>query len=101
MKGLIEMVDIKTSLEKFQQDMLQKFVDHDNKWQEKSVTRNDWNGEIPLNEQQLRDEIHYHYAKWIYNGVIKKTMPEEDTLTNLANMTFLLWLKLQQKMNKR
>ena len=83
------MVDIKILLNEFQKDMLQKFVDHDNKWEEKSVTRNDWSGEVPLNEEQLRNEIHYHYAKWIYNGVIKKTMPEEDTLTNLANMIFL------------
>ena len=94
------MVDIKILLNEFQRDMLQKFVDHDNKWEEKSVTRNDWSGEVPLNEEQLRNEIHYHYAKWIYNGVIKKTMPEEDTLTNLANMIFMLWLKIQMGNNK-
>lgn len=94
------MVDIKILLNEFQKDMLQKFVDHDNKWEEKSVTRNDWSGEVPLNEEQLRNEIHYHYAKWIYNGVIKKTMPEEDTLTNLANMIFMLWLKIQMGNNK-
>ena len=91
------MTDIKVLLDGFQKDMLQKFVEHDAKWGEKSVTKNDWNGEIPLNEEQLRTEIHYHYAKWIYSGVIKKTMCEEDTLTNLANMVFLLWLKIQQK----
>ena len=94
------MVDIKILLNEFHKDMLQKFVDHDNKWEEKSVTRNDWSGEVPLNEEQLRNEIHYHYAKWIYNGVIKKTMPEEDTLTNLANMIFMLWLKIQMGNNK-
>jgi hypothetical protein len=94
------MVDIKILLNEFQRDMLQKFVDHDNKWEEKSVARNDWSGEVPLNEEQLRNEIHYHYAKWIYNGVIKKTMPEEDTLTNLANMIFMLWLKIQMGNNK-
>lgn len=91
------MPDLTIFLDEFKDDMLQKFIDHDNKWGENSVTKNGWSGEIPLNEEELRKEIHYHYAKWIYRGEFKKTLPEEDTLTNLANMIFLLRLRILTK----
>ena len=91
------MPDLTVFLEEFKKDMLQKFKDHDEKWGENSVTKNDWEGEIPLNDEELRRELHYHYAKWLYRGVEKKTLPEEDTLTNLANIVFLLWLRVQSK----
>ena len=91
------MTNIEELLGEFQEDMLRKFVDHDHKWGENSVTKDDWEGEIPLNEDELRKEIHYHYAKWLYRGVEKRTLLEEDTLTNLANMIFMLWLKIKKR----
>ena len=91
-----EMADLTIFLEDFKADMLQKFRDHDEKWGQDSVTQNDWNGIIPLNIDELRNEISYHYAKWLYRGVVKQTLPEEDTLTNLANVCFLLWLTIRQ-----
>ena len=83
-------------LEEFKKDMLQKFIDHDDKWGERSVIRDNWEGQL-ISEDELRQEIHYHYAKWIYRGVEKKTLCEEDALTNLANMIFLLWIKIRSK----
>ena len=95
------MANIKVLLDEFQKDMLQKFIDHDNKWGENSVMKNNWEGEIPLNEDELRKEITYHYAKWIYRGVEKRTLPEEDTLTNLANMIFMLWFTIRSKKEEK
>jgi hypothetical protein len=86
---------IKMLLDEFKKDMLQKFIEHDNKWGENSVTNEKWAGDLALSADDLRKEIHYHYAKWLYRGVEKKTMLEEDTLVNLANMIFLLWHKIK------
>ena len=91
------MTNIKILLEEFKNDMLQKFIDHDKKWGDGSIIRYEWEGEIPFDEEYLRKEIHYHYAKWLYRGVEKKTLPEEDTLTNLANTILLLWIKVRNK----
>ncbi|MHB8559553.1 MAG: hypothetical protein ACYDAP_00080 [Thermoplasmataceae archaeon] len=81
-------------LEEFKKDMLQKFIDHDEKWKDYSVIREGFNFS-DMNENGLREEISYHYAKWLYRGVVKKDLPEKDTLTNLANMCLLLWIKLK------
>lgn len=43
----------------------------------------------------LRYEKHAHYAKWIYNGIHKKTQPEASTIINDANVDFLIWVRLQ------
>ncbi|MEM0134494.1 MAG: hypothetical protein QXU18_04610 [Thermoplasmatales archaeon] len=45
--------------------------------------------------ETLRYEKHTHYAKWMYNGVHKKTYPEADTIVNDANVDFLLWVRLK------
>ena len=91
------MTKIEELVDEFRKDMLQKFADHDHKWGENSVTKDDWEGTIILNEDEIRKEIHYHYAKWLYRGIVKKTLPEEDTLTNLANVIFMLWLKIKKR----
>ena len=82
-------------LDEFNKDMIEKFKEHDNKYAENSVMNDNWDINILLDEDYLRKEIHYHYAKWIYRGIEKKTLKEDDTLTNLANMIFLLWIKIK------
>jgi alpha-L-fucosidase len=82
-------------LDEFNKDMIEKFKEHDNKYAENSVMNDNWDINILFDEDYLRKEIHYHYAKWIYRGIEKKTLKEDDTLTNLANMIFLLWIKIK------
>ena len=81
---------IEELLEEFKKDMYQKFVDHDDKWDNNSAIRHTWNFEDVFFIEKLREEVSYHYAKWLYRGVVKCDLPEEDTLTNMANMCFLL-----------
>ena len=85
---------IEELLEEFKKDMYQKFVDHDEKWGNNSAIRQTWDFEDAFSSiEKLREEVSYHYAKWLYRGVFKQDLKEEDTLTNLANMVFLLWVR--------
>ena len=85
-------------LEEIKNEMKQKFTDHNDKYKENSVTipTFDFNNQL-ADEEYLRLEIHYHYAKWLYRGMYKKDIPEQDTLINLINMCSLLWIKLSLK----
>ncbi len=85
-------------LEEVKNEMKQKFIDHIDKWKENSVTLPNFNFNNQLaDEQYFRQEINYHYAKWLYRGMYKKDLPEKDTLINLINMCSLLWIKLSLK----
>ena len=88
------MQDLRDFIEKFIDDMIVKFCEHNEKYRERSVLYSsfDFNS---LDKDYLTQEIHYHYAKWLYLGKYKKSMKEEDTLTNLANTILLLWIKLK------
>ena len=88
------MQDLIDYIERFVDDMILKFSEHREKYGERSVmnTTFDFNS---LDKDYLTKEIHYHYAKWLYLGKYKKSMKEEDTLTNLANTILLLWIKLK------
>ena len=90
------MQDLIDYIERFVDDMILKFSEHREKYGERSVmnTTFDFNS---LDKDYLTKEIHYHYAKWLYLGKHKKSMKEEDTLTNLANTILLLWIKLKLK----
>lgn len=83
-------------LKEFEKDMLTKFADHDEKWQENSVIREGFDFRT-IDIEWLRKEINYHYAKWLYRGVVRQDLDERDTLTNLTNMAFLLWIRLNIK----
>ena len=85
-------------LEEIKKEMIQKFQDHHDKWKEVSVMLPtfDFNTQL-ADEEYLREEVHYHYAKWLYRGRYKKDIPEKDTLINLINMCALLWIKLDLK----
>ena len=85
-------------LEKIKNEMKQKFIAHNDKYKENSVTipTFDFSNQL-ADEEYLRLEIHYHYAKWLYRGMYKKDIPEQDTLINLMNMCSLLWIKLYLK----
>ena len=82
-------------LDEIKQEMIQKFRDHDDKWKEVSVMLPtfDFNTQL-ADEDYLKEEVHYHYAKWLYKGRYKKDILEKDTLINLMNMCALLWIKL-------
>ena len=86
---------IEELLEEFRKDMFQNFVDHDEKWGNNSAVRQTWDFEAAFNTEELRKEVHYHYAKWLYRGVFKGDLLEEDTLINLANMIFLLRARIK------
>ena len=88
------MQDLIDYIERFVDDMILKFSEHREKYGERSVmnTTFDFNS---LDKDYLTKEIHYHYAKWLYLGKHKKSMKEEDTLTNLANTILLLRIKLK------
>ena len=88
------MQDLIDYIERFVDDMILKFSEHREKYGERSVmnTTFDFNS---LDKDYLTKEIHYHYAKWLYLGKHKKSMKEEDTLTNLVNTILLLWIKLK------
>lgn len=77
-------------LDEFRKDMFQKFKDHDEKWGNNSAIRQTWDFDSAYTTDELRKDVSYHYAKWLYRGVLKQDLLEEDTLRNLANMCFLL-----------
>jgi hypothetical protein len=78
----------------FNNDMLKKFEEHHGKYGNNSVINQDYDfTELDIN--WLREEITYHYAKWIYRGVVKKDLKESDTITNAVNMYFLAWIALK------
>ena len=86
---------IEELLEEFKKDMFQKFVDHDEKWGNNSAIRQSWDFDAAFGTEELRKEVNYHYSKWLYRGVFKKDLKEDDTLTNMANMCFLLWARIR------
>ena len=86
---------IEELLEEFKKDMFQKFVDHDEKWGNNSAIRQSWDFDAAFVTEELRKEVSYHYSKWLYRGVFKKDLKEDDTLTNMANMCFLLWARIR------
>jgi hypothetical protein len=88
------MNDLIDYIEKFVFDMTVKFEEHREKYGKQSVLYPNFDF-YSLDKDYLTKEIHYHYAKWLYLGKHKKSMKEEDTLTNLANTILLLWIKLK------
>ena len=78
----------------FNKDMIKKFKEHNEKYKNDSVIIKDYDF-TKLDINWLRQEITYHYAKWIYRGVVKKDMSESDTITNAVNMYFLAWIALK------
>ena len=78
----------------FNNDMIKKFEEHNEKYKNDSVIIKDYDF-TKLDIKWLREEITYHNAKWIYRGVVKKDMPETDTITNAVNMYFLAWIALK------
>ena len=87
-------------LDEFKEDMLQKFKEHDAKYGRESVL----NPEFDFSRMDigwLREEVSYHYAKWLYRGRFKRDLPETDTLTNSVNMHFLAWISLRLEEEER
>ena len=60
---------IEELLEEFKKDMYQKFVDHDDKWDNNSAIRQTWDFEDVFFIEKLREEVSYHYAKCINNDI--------------------------------
>ena len=85
----------------FNNDMIEKFQDHHEKYGNNSAINKDFDFS-QLDTEWLRKEITYHYAKWIYRGIVKKDLHETDTITNAVNMYFMLWIALKiEESNKR
>ena len=96
------MKTIRDWLNEYVDAMVQEFESHnnhseyDNDFDINGLYENLKNTDV----QTLRYEKHAHYAKWMYNGVHKKTHPETDTLINDSNVNFLLWVRLQIESRK-
>lgn len=80
-------------LDEFAMHMVSELNSHNDKYNDFSINCHFSNmkcTDVPT----LRYEMTMHYAKWLYRGIHKRDMAEATTLVNLANVDFLLWIRL-------
>ena len=85
-------------LDEFMSDMVEKFEAHN----DHSEYQNDFslNGSYDnlkhTDYDRLLYELDMHFSKYHYLGRHKKTVSEADALVNLANVCFLLYVRLKK-----
>lgn len=93
--GMSEQLTIREAFNLLNQGMIDQFEKHNDKYHDFSMDGL-FDNLKGIDLDTLRYELDMHYAKMKYLGIHKQTMPEEDTVINLVNVGFLLYIRLLQ-----
>lgn len=86
------MTTLKESITLFGDRMYSRFVEKSPKHPDGDWVKNFDIESTPIN--YLRDEISYHYQKWLEASIIKPNSSEANALLDMCNMAFALYVKI-------